>query len=187
MPAMLSGRPHSLWMINMSGFEILFLLASILFSVISASYILLCWTSIWGELWKNLKLSPVVFLPRHIRHSSLRYICFCAFHDQNYIFFLESMHHRIRPLISGLRSATSTLVLGHRHQEDLREQLQLLLKWALWCDVHPFPGHLPLQSPLIIIIITTRPKPPFGRQGLAGLWARIQSGGYISPMEMEPK
>ena len=31
----------------------------------------------------------------------------------------------------------------------------------------------------IIIIIITRPKPPYGRQGLAGLWARIQSGGYI--------
>ena len=30
---------------------------------------------------------------------------------------------------------------------------------------------------IIIIIIITRPKPPYGRQGLAGLWARIQSGG----------
>ena len=31
----------------------------------------------------------------------------------------------------------------------------------------------------IIIITNTRPKPPYGRQGLAGSWARIQSGGYI--------
>ena len=31
----------------------------------------------------------------------------------------------------------------------------------------------------IMIIIITRPKPPYGRQGLAGSWARIQSGGYI--------
>ena len=30
-----------------------------------------------------------------------------------------------------------------------------------------------------IIISITRPKPPYGRQGLAGSWARIQSGGYI--------
>ena len=34
-------------------------------------------------------------------------------------------------------------------------------------------------SSIIFIIIITRPKPPYGRQGLAGLWARIQSGGYI--------
>ena len=32
---------------------------------------------------------------------------------------------------------------------------------------------------LAVTIITTRPKPPYGRQGLAGSWARIQSGGYI--------
>ena len=32
---------------------------------------------------------------------------------------------------------------------------------------------------IIIMIINTRPKPPYGRQGLAGLRARIQSGGYI--------
>ena len=28
------------------------------------------------------------------------------------------------------------------------------------------------QPPIIIIIIITRPKPPYGRQGLAGLWGR---------------
>ena len=27
---------------------------------------------------------------------------------------------------------------------------------------------------VIVIIIITRPKPPYGRQGLAGSWARIQ-------------
>ena len=32
---------------------------------------------------------------------------------------------------------------------------------------------------IIFIIIITRPKPPYGRQGLAGSWTRIQSGGYI--------
>ena len=32
---------------------------------------------------------------------------------------------------------------------------------------------------ILLIIINTRPKPPYGRQGLAGLRARIQSGGYI--------
>ena len=32
---------------------------------------------------------------------------------------------------------------------------------------------------LVIIIIITRPKPTYGQQGLAGSWARIQSGGYI--------
>ena len=110
----------------------------ILFSVISASFILSCSTSIWGELWKHLKLSPVFLLLRHIRHTSFRNIRFCAFHDENYIFFLVSLHDRIRPLKSGLRSVASTLVLGHRHRADHREQHQLLLKWALWCDVQSF-------------------------------------------------
>ena len=37
-----------------------------------------------------------------------------------------------------------------------------------------------VTSALVLFIINiTRPKPPYGRQGLAGLWARIQSGGYI--------
>ena len=53
-------------------------------------------------------------------------------------------------------------------------------------QLDPNPGkELPRQDEMIIviigiiIIIITRPKPPYGRQGLAGLWARIQSGGYI--------
>ena len=118
------------------------LFVSILFPVISANCMLSCWTSIWGELWKNLKVSPFVFSPS---------ISFSP-----YPLFLISLKDRLRALKSGLQSAASTLVLGHRHQEDLREQHQLLLKWALWRDVmfNPFPGHLPLRSLPINIIIT---------------------------------
>ena len=59
--------------------------------------------------------------------------------------------------------------------------LRCSLQWSPSLQIKPRPWwniDTLIVIPTVIIIIT-RPKPPYGRQGLAGLWARIQSGGYI--------
>ena len=58
---------------------------------------------------------------------------------------------------------------------------RLIFQFTFWWETHFCFEKIIIIVIVVsgIIIIVTRPKPPYGRQGLAGLWARIQSGGYI--------